>query len=956
VTVAPDSALATSLGDTLVFRALARNGRGDSVEAGIDWRTPDAAIVDLRQDGRAIALAVGTARVIATVGSLADTGLAKVTNVPTTIDIQPASRIYWDVGDVDTLPVTITNARGASLPRGSVTWSSDDATIARVSTSGVVTARDTGQTIIRATSGLVTDSVLVTVQNLPASIVIGWPAVDTLTAIGQSLMLPTDVRNGGNLPIPNFPVAWRSTDRTVIDTVLPTGEAVAVGYGTTILIAQAGDAADTVTLTVRNPRRIYVNNAPIVGPRFGTSARPYARIQDGVNAADAADTVLIMRGVGPYSESVALKRRITLLGDSAWYLQMGRSPSAVPQLAHDTGTAAISANTTAPVTVKYLTVRHSLDGPAFASDGSDVQLEYFHVNPPGGYTTRTGRGISVRNSSSGTILRHLSVYSVRGYGISLAGTSAALITDDTIFGVDSIGVPERGAGISLEGGSGNMVQSNVIRSTHGPRILVRGAASANIENHTFSGRHPLVHLDSVTGLVRIYRNTFQVGYDGNDWYDSPDCSVDTRCAGILITDSRNGALVGGYSTLSFTSPAEIAENIFYNVNYPTMQHDGVGIRVRRSMAYSNANNFRYVQTAHYLEGISKGYFVYSSVDTSGFLAVLQDADSVYFGNATTHAAGAVTHFSEAANSHPFIQMSYGRFSRPEGNIFNVWDQGARMLIEDAQILAAPNNQPIVFHGTAITLYRVTVRGVGDTVPGYQAGAYYSAGVMVLNASTIYFYQSRIEGFVNFPGLALVGSITDLSADGNVITRNRTGIYVHSTVPGSAALQGLGNNSVFDNIVGGLEDTRPSSSGLPQWWWGDNRGPRRGTNPAATGDSVISGPIPTLFLTVPPQTGYDAGALRHVRGTGQTAARGTTLPKAFTVRVVDNDGLQVGGVSVTFTVTGGGGNLGGLTTRTVATGSDGLAEVTLTLGPVAGTNTVTATVAGLNTVIFTATGT
>jgi hypothetical protein len=956
VTVVPDSALATSLGDTLVFRAVARNGRGDSVAATPDWRTPDSTVVQLLGDGRAVALAVGAARVVAVVGGKADTGLAKVTNVPTAIDITPATRLYTSPGDLDTLPVQITNARGALLPRGSVSWTSDDAAVARVSTSGVVTAIDTGHTVVRAASGTIADSVQVTVQNVPASIVVDNPAVDTLTAVGQTLTLLTEVRNARGALITAYPVAWRSTVRTVVDTVRPTGEATAVGFGSTLLIASAPPVADTVRLAVRNPTRLVVSNAFVTGLRVGTAARPYARIQDAVAAADAGDTVLVQRGVSPYSESVALARPLVLLGDSADYLAAGRNPALLPLLAHDTGAAAISALTTAPVTVRYVAFRHTVDGPAFTSDGSDVKLEWLYVNPPGTVTSRIGRGVSVRNSQSGSVLRNLSVRSVRGYGISLAGSSNVLVTADSVVGVDSMGVPERGAGISVSGGSTVTLRANVVRATRGPRILVRGATSAEISNTTLSGKHPLVQLDSVTGLVNILSNTFQVGFDGSDAADSPDCSTDTRCAGVLITDSRAGAYRGGSGRLAFTSPADIEGNTFYNANGAN-SFDGTGIRVRRSMVYGNNNAFRYVGTGLKLEGNSKGSWSYATADTSGFLVTLQDADSVFLGGAVTHEAGVVSHYSEMPGIQPFVQISNGSFSEKAGDLVNIWDGGGETLIEDADFTSSPVNQPVVFQGSYLTLYRVRVLGVGDSVPGYRAGGAYNAGVMVLNASQLSMHATRIEGFTDFPGLTLAGSVASFAGDSNVITRNRTGIYVHPTVPATLNLQGSGNNALFDNLTGGLEDARAAGSGLPQWWWGDGRGPRGAANPAATGDSVIAAPVSqTSYLTAPPQIGSAAAALRPVRGAGQSAPRGTTLPKAFTVRVVGANGLPVAGVSVTFTVTGGGGTLGGLGSRTVTSNADGLAEATLTLGSAAGANTVAATSAGLAQVVFGATGT
>jgi len=958
IAVSPDSALATSVGDTLIFRAVARNGRGDSVGATITWRTPDSTVVNLLADGRAIGLAVGVARVIATVGAKADTGLARVTNVPTSIAITPVADTCTSLGDVDTLPVTITNARGAALTRGSVTWSSDDPTVIRVSTAGVMTAKDTGQTVVRATSGLVMDSVVVTVLNRPASIVVNSPAVDTLTAVGQTLNLPADVRNARGAPILNYPVAWRSSNRTVVDTVLPSGNAQAIGWGSTVLIAQAGSVADTVRLAVVNPTRLYVSNVLFAGLRVGTTARPYGRIQDGVNAADAGDTVIVLRGAGGYSESVALARRIVILGDSTAYAAGGRNPSLLPLLAHDTGAAAITANTTAPVTVRYLAVRHTLDGPAFSGDGSDAQLEWVYVNPPGTVTTRIGRGILVANSQSGSLLRNLRIRSVRGYGISLVNSSAATITADSIIGVDSVGLPEGGAGVSLRGGSSITVTANVIRATRGPRVLARGAVSALVQNHTFSGQHPLIQLDSVTGLVEIRSDTFQVGYDPYDASDSPNCSVDTRCAGVVITDSRNGALVGGYGNwVSWASPANIHNNIFYNAG-STGYGSGTAVRVRRSQAYAYSNNYRHIQYGYLLEGNSKGYFFSNTADTTLWLSQLTDVDSIYLSSETTHESGAVYKFTAVSAGAPLVSTLLCNFNNRTGNHINFWDTGAYLGISQTRFTAAPNAQSIFFYGSTLYFSWDTLLAVGDSAPGaYSAGVEYQAAVLAANLSNgFWFNNSWIMGFTYIPGLRLYSQINRMDASASGLTRNRVGLYIANTVPTSTNVYSSNNNALFDNVLGGLQDMRSTATSLPGWWWGDARGPRGAANPAATGDSVLDATAITSPLSSPPATGSVAAAVRQVRGTGQTAVHGTTLPKALTTRVVDALGFPVAGVSVTFTVTSGGGNVAGLSARTVTTNADGLAETTFTLGAAAGTNTVTATGTGLNTVTFTETGT
>ncbi|MEO8138228.1 MAG: Ig-like domain-containing protein [Gemmatimonadota bacterium] len=94
------------------------------------------------------------------------------------------------------------------------------------------------------------------------------------------------------------------------------------------------------------------------------------------------------------------------------------------------------------------------------------------------------------------------------------------------------------------------------------------------------------------------------------------------------------------------------------------------------------------------------------------------------------------------------------------------------------------------------------------------------------------------------------------------------------------------------------------------------------------------------------------ALRMDSGDGQSELAGATLPRALVVRLVDAAGNGVPGPAVAWAVATGGGSVvpaGG------TIGADGRAAATLTLGPVAGPNTVFASAAGFS-VLFSATGT
>jgi uncharacterized protein (TIGR03437 family) len=99
---------------------------------------------------------------------------------------------------------------------------------------------------------------------------------------------------------------------------------------------------------------------------------------------------------------------------------------------------------------------------------------------------------------------------------------------------------------------------------------------------------------------------------------------------------------------------------------------------------------------------------------------------------------------------------------------------------------------------------------------------------------------------------------------------------------------------------------------------------------------------------------NATTLSVVSGDGQSATVGTALPKTLTVKVTGSDGNPYAGALVTFAVTSGSATLTPAATQTTA--NDGTASVTVKLGSTTGPVTISASVAGLPPVSFTATAT
>lgn len=126
------------------------------------------------------------------------------------------------------------------------------------------------------------------------------------------------------------------------------------------------------------------------------------------------------------------------------------------------------------------------------------------------------------------------------------------------------------------------------------------------------------------------------------------------------------------------------------------------------------------------------------------------------------------------------------------------------------------------------------------------------------------------------------------------------------------------------------------------------GPAAGPNAVS---ATVAGVGQVLFSAT--AMARTATSLQQVSPINQPGIVGTAVAQPPVVRVNDQAGVPLAGVTVTFAVTAGGGSI---QNTTATTGADGRATAgTWTLGPTAGQNQVTASVAGISPVAFTANG-
>lgn len=868
--LSPATMAIRSIGDTTRITTIARNELGVAITGvAVSWRSTDSTVARALADGFVAAMGTGTARVVGTVGALADTVVVTVTDDVAFVDLARTADTLVALGDSLVPAVTVRNARDVALARTALTWTSDDPIVARVSAAGTITARDTGSTWVRAAGGEASDSIRIVVQNLAASVrmltALGTDAsADTMTAVGQAVTYSVAVRNRNGATIAGAPVTWRSTDLAVA-TVSESGVVTAAGVGGATVIVRAGEVEDSVGVVVLDPTRLYVDNSVPSAMRFGTPARPFATIQDAVNAAGVDDTVFVMRGSG-YSESVTLTRRITLLGDSAAFVSGARDPLLLPRLRHDLGLAGIAASTAgASYTVRYLAIQHTVDGEAIAvRDPSTVTIEYVYVNPSA--APRTGRGILIERPAGLASIERSRVDSVNAFGVRLVDADGARVIEVAVRGVGAR-TGFNGAGIELSGGTGGTVQTVATRRTAGPQVLFVNTTDASLLGSELTGEQQLLRLASVRGATNVSGSLFDMRAQAGD--------------PVVV---RGGAAPDPSGVeISTSAGVTVQQNVFRAPGGQTSLMDGVrlvDVRVGATGAAFGAllarNQFGGGRTAVRSERSS--WSLSASRSDSAFTPVL-------LGAADTVTLSADT----LVNAREIAVQSTGA--------------SASLTVLDG-LVSGPRRAVVVSGASRAVVRGTSVLGLAGAAKDTTLGA------VDLEASTVEVVGASVIGYPAFAGVLLRGGTARL--DSSTISRNYHGVRL-----GALSVITMRHNAVFDNdelgdasnrsAVGVINDGAARALGAN--WWGDLRGPNRAGRATRTvGDSIVlvsgagavvlsdslAAPIPELS-----GIGTTVGTLRKIGGDGQSATRNATLATPLAVRVLDAAGRPLGGVTVTF---------------------------------------------------------
>jgi trimeric autotransporter adhesin len=298
-------------GNTAQMSAVLTDASGNIVTGvTVSWSSSNTAVATVSSGGLVALVKQGAATIKASAGGVSATIGATVNAAPVaSIALSPAS-ITGVAGNTMQVSAVLKDASGNTVAGQTVSWASSDATIANVSSSGLVTLKKQGSTTITASDGSISATVAVTVNATPVAAIALSPT--TVTGVpGNTAQLSAVPEDASGNAMSGVSLTWTSSN-TAIATV-SSGTVTLVKQGTaTITVAGAGVVA-TAAVTVNAPAvaAITLSPASVTGVP-GNTKQLAAAAQDASGNAISGATVT-WSSSSPATATVSSSGLVTLV-------------------------------------------------------------------------------------------------------------------------------------------------------------------------------------------------------------------------------------------------------------------------------------------------------------------------------------------------------------------------------------------------------------------------------------------------------------------------------------------------------------------------------------------------------------------------------------------------------------------------------------------------------------------
>ena len=238
VTITPviDSAF---IGERVTFRATALDAQSRALpDRFVLWSSNNPAVATVSSDGEVIALALGSARIRATVEGISADATMVVTPVPVASIAVVPNQVTLNPGQTSQLTVTLSDSAGNVLLGRAISYATSDAQIATVSAAGLIVAVAEGAATIQVSSEGKSATVAVTVNPTPVASINITPSSVALS-VGQTTRLTAQALDAQGKPLANRIYAW-SSDAPSVATVNQLGDVTAISSGSVTIRATSG--------------------------------------------------------------------------------------------------------------------------------------------------------------------------------------------------------------------------------------------------------------------------------------------------------------------------------------------------------------------------------------------------------------------------------------------------------------------------------------------------------------------------------------------------------------------------------------------------------------------------------------------------------------------------------------------------------------------------------------------
>ena len=307
ITPVPVSAVSVGLGATSLFggqttqaTATTLDGSGGVLSGRVvTWSSSNTAVATVSASGLVTAVVAGTAEITATSEGKSGSATLTVTPIPVATVAVTLTPSTITAGGATQASVVVRDAKGSLLTGRAVAWSSDNAAVATVNATGLVSAIGVGSATITATVEGKSGTAVIIVTPIPVASVTATLAASSIH-IGQTTQATATTLDAGGIALTGRSIAW-SSDNNAIATVSSTGLVSAVSAGNATITATSEGKSGSATLTVTPVPVATVTLSSLTTPMIVGGTQTLT-----ATTTDAGDAILTARTVSWVSSNTAV--------------------------------------------------------------------------------------------------------------------------------------------------------------------------------------------------------------------------------------------------------------------------------------------------------------------------------------------------------------------------------------------------------------------------------------------------------------------------------------------------------------------------------------------------------------------------------------------------------------------------------------------------------------------------